>query len=127
MFLVEKRRVTSQEAPTMAQMTPKVTLNQLYLPDSTEPVCTVESPTWFDWLHQAKAFRYYSQQRHNIVRGHGPAFAPISLRKEKRRRGYLWYAYRRSYRVLHKRYVGKSEALTCDRLEEVARMLNEVD
>lgn len=111
----------------MAQRTPKVMANQLYLPDGTEPVCAVESLTWFDWLHEAQTFRYYSQQRHNVIRGHGPAFAPISLRKEKRRRGCLWYAYRRSYRVLHKRYVGRSEALTRDRLEEIARALNEVD
>jgi len=111
----------------MAQMTPKVMDNQLYLPNDAEPVCTVDSPTWFDWLHGARTFRYYSQQRHNVIRGHGPAFVPISLRQEKRRRGFLWYAYRRSYRVLHKRYVGKSDALTRDRLEEIARMLNEVD
>ena len=111
----------------MARMTPKVTDNQLYLPDTTAPVCQVESPTWFNWLEGARAFRYHSQQRHNVIRGHGPTFAPISLRKEKRRRGGLWYAYRRSYRVLHKRYVGRSEALTRDRLEEIARVLNEVD
>ncbi len=111
----------------MSQTTPKVMDNLLYLPDCTEPVCIVESPAWFDWLREARAFRYYSQQRHNIIRGHGPVFAPISLRKEKRRRGFLWYAYRRSYRVLHKRYVGKTEALTCHRLEEIARVLNEVD
>jgi hypothetical protein len=126
-FLVEKRRVTLQKEQTMAQMTPKVMDNQLYLPGCDEPVCAVESPTWFDWLQDAKAFRYHSQQRHNIIQGHGPAFAPISLRKEKRRRGRLWYAYRRSYRILHKRYVGRSQALTCDRLEKVARTLNEVD
>ena len=111
----------------MARMIPKVMANQLYLSNNAEPVCTVESPAWFDWLEEAKAFRYHSQQRHNVIRGYGPTFAPISLRKEKRRRGFLWYAYRRSYRVLHKRYVGKSETLTRDRLEEVARALNEVD
>ncbi|MCA9939738.1 MAG: hypothetical protein KC418_13930 [Anaerolineales bacterium] len=111
----------------MAHTTPKVMNNRLYLPDCTEPVCPVESPAWFDWLHEARCFRYYSQQRHNVIRGYGPVFAPISLRKEKRRRGCLWYAYRRSYRVLYKRYVGKTEALTRDRLEEIARTLNEVD
>jgi hypothetical protein len=73
----------------MAQMTPKVMDNQLYLPDCPEPVCQVESPTWFAWLHEARAFRYYSPRRHNVIQGHGPAFAPISLRKEKRRRHFL--------------------------------------
>ncbi len=61
------------------------------------------------------------------IRGHGPLFSPISVRKEKRRRGVLWYAYLRSYRILHKRYVGTSEALTVARLEEIARVLNEID
>lgn len=111
----------------MAQMTPKVMNNLLYLPGCAEPVCPVESQTWFDWLCEAQTFRYYSQQRHNIIQGHGPIFVPISLRKEKRRRGFLWYAYRRSYRILHKRYAGKSEALTSAKLEEIARLLNEVD
>lgn len=111
----------------MAQTTPQVIDDQLYLPGCPQPVCPVDSPAWFDWLQQARTFRYYSQQRHNILRGHGPVFAPISLRKEKRRRGYLWYAYRRSYRILHKRYVGKTEALTRDQLEQVARALNEID
>jgi hypothetical protein len=111
----------------MAQTTPKVRDNQLYLAHDSEPLCLVESPAWFAWLQQARAFRYYSQQRHNVSRGHGPLLAPISLRQEKRRRGYLWYAYRRSYRILHKRYVGKSEALTKVKLEQMARLLNEVD
>ena len=111
----------------MAQVTPQVLDNLLYLPGAPIPVCRVESPAWFDWLAEATTFRYHSQQRHKVIHGHGPTFAPISLRKEKRRRGFLWYAYRRSYRVLHKRYVGKSEALTRDRLEAVARALNEVD
>lgn len=111
----------------MVRMTPKVIDNQLYLPDAPAPVCQVESPAWFDWLEKARTFRYHSQQRHNVVRGHGPTFASISLCKEKRRRGGLWYVYRRSYRVLPKRYVAKSEALTRDRLEEIARALNEVD
>jgi hypothetical protein len=111
----------------MAQRTPKVMDNQLYLANGSEPLCPVESPAWFAWLQNARAFRYYSQQRHNLLRGHGPLLAPISLRQEKRRRGCLWYAYRRSYRILHKRYVGKSEVLTSDKLEEMARLLNEVD
>lgn len=111
----------------MAQSTPKVQHNQLYLADSLEPFCALESAAWFDWLQSASAFRYHSQQHYHIIRGYGPPFSPISLRKEKRRRGFLWYAYRRSYRILYKRYVGQSDTLTIARLEEIARLLNEVD
>jgi len=110
----------------MADSTPTVQYNRLYLADCLEPLCAVESPTWFDWLESATTFRFHSQHRRNVYRGNGPLFSPISVRKERRRHGWLWYAYRRSYGVLHKRYVGKSEALTIARLEEVALVLNQI-
>ncbi len=47
-------------------------------------------------------------------------------RKERRRQGWLWYAYRRVHPVLHKRYVGKSDGLTVVKLEETAVLLNEI-
>jgi hypothetical protein len=71
----------------MSPKSPEVRGQQLYLPTSPEPVCSV---------------------------------SPISLRKEQRRRGTLWYAYKRNHGVLHKRYVGKSAALTSAKLDEVA-------
>jgi LuxR family maltose regulon positive regulatory protein len=111
----------------MAHSTPKVQYNRLYLADCSDLLWPVESPAWFDWLQSATAFRYHSQRRHNFYRGNGPLFSPISVRKEKRRRGFLWYAYLRSYGILYKRYVGKSEALTIARLEEIALALNQVD
>lgn len=110
----------------MAHSTPKVVANQLYLPPCGEPVCAVGSPAWFDWLPAATAFRYQSQRRRIIIQGYGPILSPVSVRKEKRRRGFLWYAYLRSFGILHKRYVGKSEALTVARLEEIALILNEI-
>ena len=72
-------------------------------------------------------FRYFSDQRQNLFRGYGPLYAPVSFRKERRRQVELWYAYRRVYRVLHKRYVGKSMTLTATRLEEIAVLLNEIE
>lgn len=47
----------------------------------------------------------------------------FSLRKEKRGSGWRWYAYRRVFGTLYKRYVGRSDDLTEDRLVEIARAL----
>ena len=100
--------------------TPKVVDGWLYTPDCAAPLCAVGSMDWFCWLATAVSFRYQSGRRLTLARGYGPPLAPISLRKEARRQGSLWYAYRRCHGVLCKRYVGKSEALTVDRLDELA-------
>ncbi len=44
---------------------------------------------------------------------------PISVREEKRRHGYLWYAYIRVHGQLYRRHVGKTVALTQCKLDEV--------
>jgi hypothetical protein len=110
----------------MAKTTPKVRDRQLFCYPDPKPVCTLDSPAWFAWLETATSFRYFSWQRRNVFRGHGPLFAPVSFRKERRRQGWLWYAYRRVHPVLHKRYVGKSDGLTVVKLEETAVLLNEI-
>jgi LuxR family transcriptional regulator, maltose regulon positive regulatory protein len=56
--------------------------------------------------------------------GHVRPLGPISVRKERRRQGWLWYAYRRANGQLHKVYVGTSQALTIARLDDVAADLN---
>jgi len=50
----------------------------------------------------------------------------FSLRKENRGSCRRWYAYRRVFGKLHKRYVGRSEDLNEDRLVEIARSLPSV-
>jgi hypothetical protein len=110
----------------MSPKSPEVRGQQLYLPTSPEPVCSVDSDAWFVWLETAVAFRYHSQARVVMMRGHGPQASPISLRQEQRRRGALWYAYKRNHGLLHKRYVGKSAALTSAKLDEVAVELSRV-
>jgi len=110
----------------MAKKTAKVQHNQLYLNGEDSPVCALGSPDWFAWLATATTFRYYSQQRQIIIHGSGPLLSPISLRKEKRRRGALWYAYKRRHGCLHKRYVGQLAALTLAKLDEVALTLNQL-
>jgi hypothetical protein len=110
----------------MAKSTPKVQLNHLYLNGDTAPVCSIGSPEWFDWLETAAAFRYQTNQTIVLFPGYSRPMQPISLRKEKRRRGHLWYAYRRSHGVLYKRYVGKTATLTGVKLDEIATLLNEI-
>jgi len=110
----------------MTKTTPKVRDRHLFCYPDPNPHCAVESAEWFVWLETATSFRYFSGQRHNVYKGNGPLFAPVSLRKERRRRGWLWYGYRRVYGVLHKRYVGRSVDLTGVRLEETAVLLNEI-
>lgn len=50
----------------------------------------------------------------------------MTLRKEMRSGVAYWYAYRRVFYKLHKRYVGGSEQVTEARLVEVARKLPSV-
>lgn len=110
----------------MAKTTPKVRNGHLFCYPDPESLCVVDSRAWFVWLETAVSFRYFSGQRRTVHNGYGPLFAPVSLRKERRRRGELWYGYRRVHGVLHKRYVGRSADLTGVRLEETAVLLNEI-
>ena len=108
----------------MTKTTPKVQGKQLYLNHQKSPVCQLGSPAWFLWLNAIPAFRYYSQRRRAVAPAYTRPLRPISLRKEKRRRGYLWYAYIRTHGQLYKRYVGKTMTLTVARLDEIAAELD---
>jgi hypothetical protein len=107
----------------MAARTPKVQDKQLCLSQDTKPVCQVD---WFIWMESITSFRYYSLQQIPVARGYTRLMRPISVRKEKRRQGCLWYAYIRTHGQLYRRYVGKTAMLTQDKLDEVAAKLNEV-
>lgn len=109
----------------MAKISPEIHDQQLYLAEHSVPFCTVGSAAWFTWLAQATHFRFAStQQRATHYRGN-LYLSPISLRKERRRHGYYWYAYRRSNGQLHKRYVGRSAQLTLAKLDTVANYLHD--
>lgn len=79
----------------------------LYLPDRT-PI-RVGSSDWFTWLTEGYAFCYQPP----------PATDRMTVRKEKRRHQFYWYAYLKDRSKLHNAYVGKTESLTVDRLHEV--------
>ena len=110
----------------MAKATPQVRDKQLFIGDAKRPICLLDSVDWSAWLETATAFRYFATGRMKVSQSYSRPLTPISVRKEKRRQGTLWYAYRRVNGQLYKRYVGKSEALTITRLDEVATDLNRV-
>jgi len=110
----------------MASKTPKVQGEQLYLAGDTQPVCQMDTPEWFAWLETITSFRYYTPQQITVARGYTRPMRPISVRKEKRRQGHLWYAYIRTHGQLYRRYVGKTAVLTQSKLDEVAARLNEI-
>src|SRR4051812_28317600 len=47
----------------------------------------------------------------------------FTARREPKPGGWYWYAYRRQGGRLHKRYLGRAEDLTLDRLHAAARLL----
>jgi hypothetical protein len=106
---------------------PQVKTNCLY-PDggqTNQPaLCALDTPAWFAWLETATTFRYHSTCTRPVARGFTRPLQPISLRKEQRRRGFLWYAYLRKGGQLLKRYAGRPQALTITRLDEIALDLN---
>ena len=70
----------------------------------------LDSPQWQEWLNNAQSFRYCPTSDN----------AAYTARREK----LYWYAYRKQQGKLHKRYLGKAEELTLERLEHIAELLN---
>lgn len=75
-------------------------------------IIKLNSREWLDWLASHNSFRYEPQSQET----------GFTARAEKS--GY-WYGYRKISGKLHKRYIGKLEELTLERLNEVAVLLNE--
>src|SRR5204863_3561694 len=71
------------------------------------------SPTWREWLEQTASFAFRGQR------------GAYTARREQIKPGdWYWYAYQRSQKHVRKQYLGKSEALSLRRLEEVAERFN---
>lgn len=72
-----------------------------------------DSKDWYKWLLSVpSSFHFKGKSGH------------FTARKEQRRNETYWYAYLKAGK-LHKAYLGKTEELTRDRLEEVAKSLAE--
>lgn len=75
----------------------------------------VGSPAWFAWLDQP-------EHRSFSIR---TAASAITVRREKKRNSYYWYAYRSLQGQTHKRYLGKSSDLVLALLQQTVASLLE--
>ena len=81
--------------------------DRLCLPNQ-QPI-PVGTSAWFRWLEQSTHFCYQPTGVSDRM----------TLRKEKRKKQFYWYAYLKRDRKLHNAYAGKTEALTTQRLQQV--------
>src|SRR5690349_2789869 len=98
------------------QRLPVVSESRLLLLEEIEgqPISIpIESEAWFHWLatenNQSFAFRH--------------ALGTLTIRRERKRYGWYWYAYQKRNGRLRKAYVVKSEELTLQRLTIAANIL----
>ncbi len=99
----------------MAKNIPTVTGNTLLFQEQGhEQVVFVGTPDWYTWLRTARAFTFRASSAH------------FTARKEQagnRRGGWYWKAYWRRAGKLCSAYLGKSERLSLERLQEVAAVM----
>lgn len=69
----------------------------------------IDTHAWFSWLAQANRFCYWPTT----------SSFRLTVRKEKRHQAYYWYAYLKNARKLHNAYVGRTEAVTSERLQQI--------
>ena len=82
-------------------------------PQTSIPVMDFASAAWQEWLGRVPSFAFQSKEGHRFT-----------ARKEARaRRGTYWVAYRKAGGKLTHSYIGRPEAVTLARLEQVARSL----
>ena len=72
------------------------------------------SPAWFTWLAQENHCSFHFMH----------ASGGFTARKERKQRGQsYWVAYRQVHHKLYKAYLGKSECLTEEHLQEISEAL----
>jgi hypothetical protein len=74
----------------------------------------LDTPAWFAWLSQVSAFCYSGS--HPWLR--------LTVRCEKRRQQFYWYAYCKIDSKLHNVYLGKQDTLTQARLEQACWLID---
>jgi LuxR family maltose regulon positive regulatory protein len=94
--------------------TPVVRNHMLLLDDPPQRI-QLDSPAWWAWLETAAAFNYMPPH----------SYYSLTLRKEKRRQCWYWYAYLKVDSKLHNAYVGRSADLTAARLQQLMQTLLE--
>ncbi len=82
--------------------------------NTNEPLAIeVGSQAWFAWLCAGTPSSFSYQTPHGA----------ITIRPEKKRQGWYWYAYHATQGSLRKSYLGKADAITPERLRVVAATL----
>ena len=77
-----------------------------------EIASSLQGEEWLQWLGEHTAFAFHGRN------------GRLNLLKERRRSGEgYWYAYQRHKSDMVKRYLGRSEQISLERLEEVATLL----
>ena len=95
----------------MARATPHINDGILTYRDGMhEHTIAVGSPVWWQWLAAEGTTTFRFEHR----------LCNFTARRERKRDGSYWYAYRTRGGALQKAYLGKSTDLTLDRLQEVA-------
>ncbi len=98
----------------MAYAGKPVVHNQLLWLSGSATDIQMDTPAWFLWLQTATSFSYPLGR---------PTYYSLTLRQEKRRRDFYWYAYLKTDSKLHNSYVGVSATLTAQKLDNVAKQL----
>ncbi len=96
---------------------PLVSHGRLLWPDATEDRQShilVGSDTWYTWLtdEQNRSFSFRTP------------LDTITVRRERQRNGWYWYAYCKRQGKLRKAYLGRTEELTLERLNAVTATLH---
>src|SRR5437763_6143473 len=108
-------RYTSSGSTAMIRNRPVVTGNSLrYQEQGHEQTVPVGTPAWYAWLQTASAFTFHASS------------GQFTARRERAgngRGGWYWKAYCRREGKLCSAYLGKSERLSLQRLQEVAAAL----
>jgi hypothetical protein len=101
----------------MAKKPPQVAGNRVYGANLPKGGIVLDSPAWCAWLEspETDSFAYPV-----IVPERGYIVGVVTVRKERRQRGSLyWVAYRREGKRLRKAYIGSAAQVTTQRLEEI--------
>src|SRR5215469_2897669 len=103
----------------MAKMTSMVRGDRLVYQDQQnerEQVLVVGTPAWYNWLTTAMTFAFT---------GDNGTFTARKERAGNKRGGWYWKAYRTEHGKRSSLYLGKSEALTLERLHAMAQALGQ--
>jgi len=87
---------------------PSIAQGALYPAEDSERIA-IGTPAWSTWIREHTTFAYQDEP----VR--------FTARREQRPGGLYWYAYKRAHGKLLKRYLGRGEDLTLQRLRDTAR------